>query len=139
MKQTLLILGIIAVVAAATGQQRTTTPADDSRSRERGRYLVENVAVCVQCHTPRSENGDLLFSRMLLGAPVPVTKPYPLQQWAEYAPRIAGLPQYSEEQMLKLLTVGIGRDGTPLRAPMPTFKMTSQDAQDVAAYLKSLP
>ena len=25
---------------------------------ERGRYIVENVAMCELCHTPRTENGD---------------------------------------------------------------------------------
>lgn len=138
MKAVMFMLACTIVVAAAVAQKRTTISAGTGNP-EHGRYLVENVAMCIQCHTPRTENGDLLLSRMLLGAPVPVAKPYAFQQWAEYAPRIAGLPQYTDQQILALLTTGVGRDGMPLRAPMPTFRMSLQDAQDVVTYLKSLP
>ena len=31
----------------------------DSAKVERGRYLVEDVAKCQDCHTPRSETGEL--------------------------------------------------------------------------------
>lgn len=137
-RTTMKSLALTFGIALLIGQQKIT-PVDSGGNTEHGKYLVENVAMCIQCHTPREENGDLALSRMLFGAPVPVSRPYPFQRWAEYAPRIAGLPQYTEEQMLKLLTTGIGRDGTPLRAPMPPFRLTQQDALDVVAYLKSLP
>lgn len=78
------------------------------------------------------------MARLFDGAPIPVAKPSQVSVWAEYAPRIAALPQYTEEQIITLLTTGIGRDGTPLRSPMPTFRISWQDAADVAAYLKSL-
>src|SRR5271170_326525 len=37
----------------------------------RGKYLVESVAICGQCHTPRDGNGNLDRARWLQGAPVP--------------------------------------------------------------------
>jgi hypothetical protein len=40
--------------------------------------------------------------------------------------------------MIKLLTTGIWRDGKPLRAPMPQFRMNRSDAEAVVAYLRSL-
>jgi hypothetical protein len=53
-------------------------------------------------------------------------------------PRIAGLPGYTDELAIRLLTQGaIKRDGTQLRSPMPPFRMTPQDAADVIAYLRS--
>jgi hypothetical protein len=55
------------------------------------------------------------------------------------APRNRGLPGYTDEQALQLLTEGaIGRDGKQLRLPMPRFRMTTQDAADVIAFLRSL-
>ena len=36
----------------------------------RGRYIVEGVAGCGYCHTPRDENGDLDRTKWLAGAPV---------------------------------------------------------------------
>lgn len=123
-------------VSCALAQPKNA--AASSGNAERGRYLAHDVAMCIQCHTPRGPEGQLLSDRAFEGAPIPVGKPAQWNVWAEFAPRIAGLPQYTEEQMLTLLTTGIGREGKPLRAPMPTFRMSRQDALDVAAYLKSL-
>lgn len=129
---------VVTCIALFTGVAESQTKPDRAVSSERGGYLANNVALCVQCHSPRTDRGDLIASRLFDGAPIPVPKPNQLNVWAEFAPRIAGLPQYTEEQLIVLLTAGIGRDGKPLRAPMPTFKMSWQDAADVAAYLKSL-
>src|SRR4051812_16166439 len=41
----------------------------------RGDYLVHNVAMCVQCHTPRTHDGTLLMNQQLQGAPMPVSSP----------------------------------------------------------------
>ncbi len=127
-------VGIIALtltLAVATGVAQ-----NEKGNPERGRYLAESVAMCVQCHSPREADGTLVRTKLYDGAAIPVGKPNQLKQWADFAPRIAGLPQYSEQQLITLLTTGIGRDGKLLRAPMPTFKMTRQDAADVAAFLK---
>jgi mono/diheme cytochrome c family protein len=125
------ILGFIPAVAV---QQRGEAAGDPSR----GEYIVENVAMCVQCHTPRNEAGDLLRSRLLQGAAVPFQSPYPGLRWANTAPPIAGLPQYTLEEGVRLLTAGATRTGTPLRPPMPPFRMREQDARDVVSYLKSM-
>ena len=59
--------------------------------------------------------------------------------WPIQIPRIAGLPGYTDELAMRLLTQGAIRwDGKQLRAPMPKFRMTPQDAADVIAYLRSL-
>jgi hypothetical protein len=50
----------------------------DSASREainREKYLVERVAMCVECHTPRNEKGEMLADQYLKGAPIPVDPP----------------------------------------------------------------
>ena len=124
------------VCSVGSAQYQKLAGAKRTASIDRGRYLVNNVAQCTQCHTPRNERGELILSRLLEGAPILVSKPSMITSWADFAPRIAGLPQYSQEQIITLLTTGIGREGKPLRSPMPTYKMSQQDAEDVAAYLK---
>jgi mono/diheme cytochrome c family protein len=62
----------------------------------------------------------------------------PVTDWPLEAPRIAGLVPGSDDDMVKLLTTGIWRDGKPLRAPMPQFRMSRSDAEAVVAYLRSL-
>jgi mono/diheme cytochrome c family protein len=111
----------------------------DSSLVERGKYIVENVAMCERCHTPRDENGNALRNHWLMGGPVQLKQTYPTPTWAEREPRIAGAPPGTDEQFITLLTTGISRTGAPPLLPMPPFRMTRQDAEAVLAYLKSLP
>lgn len=95
--------------------------------------------MCVQCHTPRAQNGQLLLSRYLLGAAVPVVPPANFQvAWAYKAPAIAGLPCYTREDGVRLLMEGITPDHRTPKAPMPKFRLTRADAEAVVDYLKSL-
>jgi mono/diheme cytochrome c family protein len=104
-----------------------------------GQYLAEHVAMCIECHSARDAHGNIIESEEFLGGPIPFAPPWP-NDWATRAPRNRGLPAYTDEQALRLLTEGaIGRDGTQLRPPMPRFRMTTQDAADVIAFLRSLP
>jgi mono/diheme cytochrome c family protein len=116
-------------------QQATSSGAS---AASRGQYIVEDVAMCGQCHTPRLSNGQPDRSRWLAGAPVPYQPSQPTANWPTVAPRIAGQTPTSSEGMIILLTTGIWTDGKPLRDPMPKFHMTKADAEAVVAYLKSL-
>lgn len=104
----------------------------------RGKYIVEGVAACADCHTPRNKNGDLDRARWLAGAPVFLQPAQAVPGWAIVAPRLAGLPPGSDAAIITLLTTGIWSDGKPPRQPMPRFHMTRSDAEAVLAYLKSL-
>lgn len=105
---------------------------------ERGKYLVHEVARCIECHTPRTRSGQLLERKLLEGAPVPVRSPYPDIQWAFHAPQIAGLPGWSREQIIYLLQNGERPNGDAPRPPMPNFHLNQEDAEAVVAYLESL-
>lgn len=94
--------------------------------------------MCSQCHTPRTERGDLIRTRYLRGAPVPLRPPFSDQRWAFEAPNIAGMTGYTEEAGIRLLTEGIARSGEAPQPPMPPFRMTREDAEAVVAYLMSL-
>lgn len=124
-------------LAGAADRDKKAGSIEDGISR--GRYLVERVAMCVQCHTPRRQTGELLESRYLQGAPVPVTAPPNFRiDWAYKAPAIAGLPGYTKQDGIKLLMEGVTPDGRIPKAPMPKFRLTRGDAEAVVAYLKSL-
>ncbi len=52
----------IALIAISTNafQRRFAIPGPATKAEvERGRYLVEEVAKCPECHTPRKPNGEL--------------------------------------------------------------------------------
>ena len=104
----------------------------------RGKYIVEDVAYCTNCHTPRDSNGVMDRSKWLQGGPLFWQPAHPVQNYPQLAPRIAGTPPASDDEMITLLTTGVWKDGTRLREPMPQFRLTKEDAQAVLAYLKTL-
>lgn len=125
--------------AADNQSQRGGAEGTSSDILEHGKYLVHDVAMCIECHSPRDESGDLEDSRLLQGAPVPIESPFPSQQWAFQAPKLAGLPAgFRERDLIELLRTGKGPRGRSPRPPMPPFRMNQRDAEAVAAYVKSV-
>lgn len=122
--------------AAAPTESDATLPKGNV---EHGRYLAERVAMCVECHSGRDEAGNIIRGEEYMGGSIPFRPPWP-NSWAMRAPRNRGLPGYTEEIAIRLLTQGaIDRNGVQLDPPMPRFHMSRQDAADVVAFLKSLP
>jgi mono/diheme cytochrome c family protein len=105
----------------------------------RGDYLVNHVAMCVQCHTPRDGTGELDRTRLFKGAPIPLRSPFPHQGWAFAAPAVAGLPGWANHEAAVLLTTGRRLTGYTPKAPMPPFRLSRDDADAVIAFLRSLP
>lgn len=105
----------------------------------RGKYLVEEVARCPECHTPRDGNGDLKTQAWLEGAPIWIMPVHPIQNWADTTPPLAGLPSFTDAQMFRVLEKGTGPEGETLRPPMHTYHLSHADAQAIIEYLKSLP
>lgn len=105
-----------------------------------GKYIVDHVAMCVHCHTPRDANGQLLLNRYLEGAPVQVPAPaIPRIDWALRAPAIIGLPGYTRGDGIRLLMDGVTPDGRVPRPPMPPFRLSRSDAEAVVTFLQSGP
>ena len=104
----------------------------------RGRYLVDGVAMCSECHTPRDSRGELDRSRDLQGAPIWITPVRPRADWANRAPALAGLESYTDAQMEAVLERGEGPNGLPIQSPMHVYAMSPEDARAVIAYLRSL-
>jgi len=124
------------VVSAA--QKAPSAPAQPGQV-ERGRYLVEDVGMCQECHTPRDASGELDKSRWLQGAPIWIVPVHPMTNWAMRAPALAGFQGFTDEQGYQILEKGIGPNGLPIQPPMHIYHMNHADAQAVIAYLRSLP
>jgi mono/diheme cytochrome c family protein len=124
----------------ATQQQAGKAPTASVGGSDvaRGKYIVEGVALCGQCHTPVDSEGNPDRRRWLQGGSVPWQSSRPNTDWPQMVPRIGGVPPAPDEDMVKLLTTGIWTTGARLRPPMPQFRMNVSDAQAVVAYLKSL-
>ncbi len=111
-------------------------PATDA-AQERGRYLVEALAHCAQCHTPRNVLGGMDRARWLGGAPNPSGP-------GEIPNITPGALAWSEAEIVSYLTTGFTPefDSVGGRMALVVDNMSQLPASDVAAiaaYLKRVP
>jgi len=134
-------LAVMALGAAGHAAQSATKQGrgNEKGDVERGKYLVEEVAKCAECHTPRDARGNLDEHAWLQGAPIWIRPVRPIPNWADHAPTLAGLPSFTDAQMEQVLEKGTGPLGETLRPPMHIYHMKPEDAKAIIAYLRSLP
>jgi mono/diheme cytochrome c family protein len=101
-----------------------------------GRYLVERVGLCGECHTEHDQQGNPVAGKELKGAVLPFKPTVPMP-WADKSPDIAGLPGWTDEQAITFFMTGKLNGAAP-RPPMPAFRFNKEDARAVTAYLRSL-
>jgi mono/diheme cytochrome c family protein len=109
----------------------------------RGKYLVEEVARCQECHTPKLPDGQFDKEKWLKGAVLNVQPIDPIKGWHKTSPDLTTSGRlwqgrWGQAALVKLLSTGNGPGGNPADPPMPTFKMSQDDAEAVVAFLKSL-
>jgi mono/diheme cytochrome c family protein len=109
----------------------------------RGKYLVEEVARCQECHTPKLPDGQFNKEKWLKGAVLNVQPIDPIKGWHKTSPDLTASGRlwqgrWGQAALVKLLSTGLGPGGNPADPPMPTYKMTQDDAEAVVEYLKTL-
>ncbi len=108
-----------------------------SEQIQRGRYLVEGLAHCGECHTPRNALGGLDRSAWLGGAPNPSGK--------GRIPNITpGRLAWSEAEIVEYLTSGFTPDfdsagGEMAEVVSNMAQLPEADRAAIAAYLKAVP
>jgi cytochrome c553 len=134
-----LYVGAAAVLLLATiaaGEEKTGTP--QAAKMARGKYLVENVGMCGDCHTPHNEKGEPIKEQWLKGTPLPFKPAVPIPAWADTSVNIAGLPGWEKDAAIKFFTTGIAYNDLPARPPMPQYRFNQRDAEALVLYLQSL-
>jgi len=126
---------LIGVIASAPG---SSAAQDKSAQLERGKYLVEQVARCADCHSPINEKGEPIPGKVLRGGALTFKPVAPTPAWADKAPNIAGLRGWDEDAAIKFLMTGIAYNDLPARPPMPPYHLNRPDAEAIVAFLKSL-
>ena len=124
------------------GRFNIPPPRAPQQGIERGRYLVEHVSLCGDCHTPRNIFGVAKRNLYLAGAKVG-----PLgQEIPNITPdKRTGIGDWSRDQIATSLLTGIKPDQEPMEGLMAEvieggYKyMKRQDALAIADYLKSIP
>jgi mono/diheme cytochrome c family protein len=138
-----LMAGALLLALAAVWSWRSTAEAQPKAKAapaglvKRGEYLVNEVARCGDCHTPRDARGKLDMTRHLQGAPMWFKPTNRAGEFEDKAPDITmsgKTGKWNEDKMIKFLSTGAKSD-----PPMPAYKLTVEDARAMTAYLRSLP
>jgi hypothetical protein len=134
---TLALFVLAACAVNFTCPVRAESATNVTAQIERGRYLVEQVALCADCHSERDWKGKQDGERRLQGARLDF-KPTKIMPWAAVAPPIAGLPTFATDALaVKYFQTGLNRDGKRSSPPMPQYRLDPDDAMAVVAYLRS--
>jgi mono/diheme cytochrome c family protein len=108
-----------------------------------GKYLVEEVGKCHECHTPKLDNGEFDKTKWLKGAELNFQPIKPIERWHKTSPDLTFgsrlWQRWKEEGLRKYLETGLNPlNNKPADPPMPTYKLKPQDAEAIIEYLKSL-
>ena len=120
-----------------------TTPvvfAGSSEVIERGRLLVEGAGHCGECHTPRDRFGGLLRDRWLAGAQNPEGK----GRVPNITPGGKNISGWSAADIAYYLETGFTPEfdtvgGSMVAVQENLSKLSGEDREAIAAYLKALP
>lgn len=141
-RRIVIVTVVSAIVGSASWLFHTRSAAASNHSRvERGRYLVEAVTICFECHSERDYTkpgwpippGRKGSGRVLWGALV--------------APNISpdkttGIGSWTDAEVLRAIKDGIGRDGRTLNPEMPSryfSRLTGEDFLAIVTYVRSIP
>jgi mono/diheme cytochrome c family protein len=121
----------------------TSVPKAPAAGAERGRYLVEHVSLCVDCHTPRNSMGIPQPSLYLAGA----QKAPPLNvEIPNITPdKETGIGDWGRDSIADLIQTGTKPDLDNVQGLMAEVieagykNMKREDAQAIADYLKTVP
>ena len=117
---------------------------DPSKSAvwNRGAYIVQGMAHCGECHTPRDFMGGLETSLAFSGNP---SGPDRMKMPNVTSDKATGIGSWKHSQLLMFLETGLLPSGDVVGSTMGeviangTSKMTDADREAVATYLESLP
>ena len=129
---------VAAVIQGGCAVQR---PTPERPEVARGRYLVEGIGACGNCHTPKGPQGNLPGKHLAGG--FEITEEFGVAVSSNITPdRATGIGDWTDEQIIRAIRDGRGRDGRILGPPMPFFWygwLTETDVKAMVAYLRTVP
>ena len=107
---------------------------------ERGRYLVESIAGCGNCHSLQDANGPIPGKEYAGGPPVKeaVFDAYP----ANITPdKETGIGSWTDAQIIRAIREGVDNEGRVMGPPMPFWLyrgIADDDVKAMVAYLRTV-
>ena len=133
-------VGIGVAVVAVCGFT-VALAAQDARV-ERGKYLVEEVARCQECHTPRTPTNELDRAQWLKGATLAGVPSTPIADWHQKSPDISSTSalwqRWGDAGFTTFLETAKNPRGGKAGPPMPPYMLKAEDAESIVAYLKTV-
>lgn len=116
------------------------TPAWSETPLERGKYLMDTIVACGNCHTPQGPNGPEA-GKELAGGTL-----FDEAFGKAYAPNITpdaetGIGKWTDAQIIAAIREGKRPDGSIIGPPMPIALyrgMSDRDVKAVVAYLRTV-
>jgi mono/diheme cytochrome c family protein len=109
---------------------------------ERGRYLVESIVACGNCHTPQGPNGPVLDRALSGGPPIEEGKLFTARPSNITPDPGTGIGRWTDAQIKVAIREGRRPDGTLIGPPMPfgLYRgIADSDLDAVVAYLRTVP
>ena len=107
---------------------------------ERGRYLMESIVACGNCHTPQGPNGPMPGMELAGGLKIE-DKPFTAITSNITPDRETGIGKWTDAQIVTAIREGKRPDGTIIGPPMPIGlyrDMSDSDVRAIVAYLRSV-
>jgi mono/diheme cytochrome c family protein len=130
-----------APAAAQPARPAVARVADGTDQLVHGKYLVETIAGCGNCHTPHLADGSLDPNMAFAGAFVieePVFKAYARNITPDME---TGIGSWTDDQIINAIRNGQKRDGTFYGPPMSFGwykRMSDTDVRAIVAYLRTV-
>lgn len=118
----------------------TTFPHAETRV-ERGRYLVQSIVACGNCHTPQGPDGPIADKTLAGGLVVEDGPPYTAISANITPDRDTGIGRWTDAQIATAIREGRRPDGTLIGPPMPIDlyrNISDTDVKAIVAYLRTL-
>jgi mono/diheme cytochrome c family protein len=133
MRQLFVAIALPLALFAATSHAETEL--------ERGRYLVETLAACGNCHTPKGPNGPVPSKKFAGGDVIKHA------DFTAVTPNITpdpetGIGRWTDHQIFRAIREGWRPDGSLLGPAMPSRSyrnLADEDVKAMIAYLRSVP
>jgi mono/diheme cytochrome c family protein len=133
----MLVRGMTIAFALAA----TVTAAQAQTSVERGKYLVNTIMTCQNCHTPKGERGAPIFDKDLSGGLSWDEPPFKVTASNITQHKTHGIGAWSAAEIKAALRTGKRPNGVQLAEIMPTAFygiLTESDIDSIVAYVRTV-
>ncbi len=139
------LLSYVKIALPSVGEAPKLAVDNSPEKVERGKYLANHVAVCVDCHSTRDRSK---YAWPLVEGTVGMGGEKFDRQYGfpgEYYSRNItpeGISRYTDGELFRVITTGVTKEGKALFPVMPYpyyGKMDPEDVNCIIAYLRTLP